>query len=165
MEKPMKVRQLPLRPGPRVEVSRTLAPPVPGPRAWMPRALRPPMPDMPRRPGALPPRMLRMLIGAGLSAAAATVPAQEVKGNAEAARQKISMCIGCHAIDGYRTSYPTVYAVPKINGQTVKYIENSLNAYRSGDRSHSTMRAIAGSLTDQDIADLAAYYGKPLEGK
>jgi cytochrome c553 len=46
-----------------------------------------------------------------------------------------------------------------ITGQTAKYIEAALQAYRKGDRSHPTMRAIAGSLTDQDIADLAAHYG------
>ncbi|MGE0802411.1 MAG: cytochrome c [Lautropia sp.] len=86
--------------------------------------------------------------------------AQTVKGDAKAAEQKIAMCIGCHAIGGYRASYPSVYHVPMIKGQTSKYIENALNAYRSGDRSHPTMRAIAGSLSDQDIADLAAYYGK-----
>jgi cytochrome c553 len=52
-----------------------------------------------------------------------------------------------------------VYHVPKITGQTAKYIEASLQAYRKGDRSHPTMRAIAGTLSDQDIADLAALYG------
>jgi len=97
--------------------------------------------------------------------AAAQDAAGQVKGDAKAAEQKIGMCIGCHAIPGYKASYPTVYPVPKINGQTGKYIENALIGYRSGDRSHPTMRAIAGSLTDQDIADLAAYYGKPMERK
>jgi len=111
------------------------------------------------------PIVLGMLIGAGLSVAVAPAAAQEIKGDAKAAEQKIAMCIGCHGIEGYRASYPTVFSVPKIQGQTSKYIENTLNAYRSGARSHPTMRAVAGSLTDQDIADLAAYYGKPLEGK
>ena len=111
------------------------------------------------------PIVLRTLIGAGLTLAAAVAVAQEIKGDPKAAEQKIGMCIGCHAIPGYRASYPEVYTVPMIQGQTGKYIENALNAYRSGDRSHPTMRAIAGSLTDQDIADLAAYYGKPLESK
>jgi cytochrome c553 len=102
-----------------------------------------------------------------VAAAVACGPAagQEVKGDAKAAERKVGACMGCHGIPGYRSSYPMVYSVPMINGQTSKYIENSLNAYRSGDRSHPTMRAIAGSLSDQDIADLAAYYGKPLESK
>jgi cytochrome c553 len=69
------------------------------------------------------------------------------------------MCVGCHEIPGYKASFPTVYHVPKITGQTAKYIEASLQAYRKGDRGHPTMRAIAGSLSDKDIADLAALYG------
>jgi cytochrome c553 len=79
-------------------------------------------------------------------------------GDADAAKGKVSMCIGCHGIPGYKTAYPLVYPVPRISGQTAKYIENALVAYRKGDRSHPSMRAIAASLSDQDIADLAAYY-------
>ncbi|MFT4102197.1 MAG: cytochrome c [Burkholderiaceae bacterium] len=86
--------------------------------------------------------------------------AQEaVAGNAEEAKNKISMCIGCHEIPGYKASFPSVYQVPMLYGQSPKYIESALQAYRKGDRAHPTMRAIAGSLSDKDIADLAAYYG------
>ena len=85
--------------------------------------------------------------------------AQEVTGNADDAKTKISMCIGCHEIPGYRASFPSVYQVPMLYGQSSKYIEAALQAYRKGDRSHPTMRAVAGSLSDKDIADLAAYYG------
>lgn len=91
--------------------------------------------------------------------------AQGTKGDPKAAEAKIGACIGCHAIPGYKASFPMVYSVPMIHGQSAKYIENALTAYRSGDRAHPTMRAIAGSLSDQDIADLAAYYGKPQEKK
>jgi len=86
-------------------------------------------------------------------------PAAHAQGSADAARSKISMCVGCHEIPGYRASFPSVYLVPKISGQSAKYIENALQEYRKGDRTHPTMRGIAGSLSDQDIADLAAYYG------
>lgn len=82
-----------------------------------------------------------------------------VTGNADAGRAKASNCIGCHEIPGYKTAFPQVYSVPMINGQSAKYIEAALVAYRKGDRSHPTMRAIAASLTDQDIADLGALYG------
>ena len=68
------------------------------------------------------------------------------------------MCIGCHGIPGYSTAYPRVYPVPRIGGQTAEYIASALHAYKSGERSHPSMRAIAGSLGEQDIADLAAYY-------
>ncbi|MFA7503769.1 MAG: cytochrome c [Burkholderiaceae bacterium] len=79
-------------------------------------------------------------------------------GDAEAAKDKISMCIGCHAIPGYKTAYPLVYPVPRISGQNAEYIKNALIAYKKGDRSHPSMRAIAASLSEQDMADLAAYY-------
>jgi cytochrome c553 len=75
------------------------------------------------------------------------------------AHDKVSMCTGCHGIPGYKTAYPVVYHVPKIGGQSPTYIANALKAYRAGDRWHPSMRGIAASLTDQDIADIAAYYG------
>ncbi len=89
------------------------------------------------------------------SAFAADAP---VTGNADAAKAKVSMCIGCHGIPGYRASFPEVYSVPMIAGQNDKYIQAALHAYAKGDRTHPTMDAIAASLSDQDIADLAAYY-------
>ncbi|NBS96557.1 MAG: cytochrome c [Betaproteobacteria bacterium] len=85
--------------------------------------------------------------------------ADAVQGSAEAARNKVSMCIGCHGIPGYKASFPSVYSVPMISGQSPKYLENALMAYKKGERSHPTMRGIAAGLSDQDMADLAAYYG------
>jgi len=84
--------------------------------------------------------------------------AQEVKGDAKAGETKNAMCIGCHGIQGYQSSFPEVYKVPMISGQSAKYIASALNAYKKGERKHPTMRNIADSLTDQDIADLSAYY-------
>ncbi len=81
-----------------------------------------------------------------------------ITGSAENARDKVSMCIGCHGIPNYKASFPEVYLVPKIAGQNAAYIAAALRAYASGDRSHPTMDAIAFSLSEQDIADLAAYY-------
>ncbi|HMN20251.1 MAG TPA: c-type cytochrome [Ottowia sp.] len=93
---------------------------------------------------------------AGLLAA---LPAQaEVTGNAQAGAGKIAMCIGCHGIKGYKSSFPEVYHVPKIAGQNARYIATVLEEYRKGDRKHPSMRGIAGSMSDQDIADVAAYY-------
>jgi cytochrome c553 len=97
---------------------------------------------------------LALLAAFGASAASA----QEVKGNADAAKAKMEMCAGCHSIAGYRMAFPETYHVPKISGQTEKFIYNALQAYKKGDRKHPTMRAIAGQLSDQDMADLAAYY-------
>ena len=92
------------------------------------------------------------------SVTAFSVQAQEVKGDAKAGETKIAMCIGCHGIQGYQATFPEVYKVPKISGQGAKYIASSLAAYKKGDRKHPTMRGIADSLSDQDMADVAAYY-------
>ncbi|RYF18639.1 MAG: cytochrome c4 [Comamonadaceae bacterium] len=71
---------------------------------------------------------------------------------------KVAMCIGCHGIVGYKSSFPEVYRVPQIAGQSAKYISAALNAYKTGDRKHPTMRGIAESLTEQDVADISTYY-------
>jgi cytochrome c553 len=84
--------------------------------------------------------------------------AQDVKGDAQAGAKKNAMCIGCHGIPGYQASFPQVYKVPMISGQNGKYIAAALDEYRKGERKHPSMRGVAGSLSDQDIADLAAYY-------
>jgi cytochrome c553 len=86
--------------------------------------------------------------------------ASELMGDPRAAKGKVSMCIGCHGVQGYRASFPEIYRVPMLGGQNAKYIELALKAYRKGDRKHPTMRSIAISLSDQDIADLAAYYSQ-----
>jgi cytochrome c553 len=80
-------------------------------------------------------------------------------GDPVAGARKTRMCAGCHGIPGWRTAYPEVYSVPKIGGQHPAYIVKALQAYKSGERSHPSMKAIAASLSDQDMADLAAYYG------
>jgi cytochrome c553 len=92
------------------------------------------------------------------SVTAISAHAQEIKGDAKAAEQKIAMCIGCHGIKGYQASFPEVYRVPMISGQNAKYIVASLNAYQKGERKHPTMRGISASLSEQDMADLGAYY-------
>jgi cytochrome c553 len=104
--------------------------------------------------------LLAACVAAAFAAPAAQAQnTQTVSGDAKAAQGKVSMCTGCHGIPGYRTAYPKVYHVPKIGGQQPVYIVNALKAYKSGERSHPTMLGIAGSLTEQDMADLAAYYG------
>ena len=80
-------------------------------------------------------------------------------GDATAGQRKTQMCAGCHGIPGWRTAYPEVYGVPKIGGQHPQYIVKALQEYKSGERSHPSMKAIAASLSDKDMADLAAYYG------
>ena len=75
-----------------------------------------------------------------------------------------------HSGGGFATAramldFPEVYKVPLIFGQNAKYIASALAGYRKGERKHPTMRAIAGSLSDQDIADLSAYFAQLGRGR
>lgn len=107
-------------------------------------------------------RKMNMLKTSLIALAVASVTvlshAQEIKGDAIAGQKKNAMCIGCHGLPGYQSSFPEIYKVPKISGQGAKYIVASLNAYKQGERRHPTMRAIAESMSDQDMADVAAFY-------
>jgi cytochrome c553 len=100
----------------------------------------------------------RLLLAAGLALAGSAAQAEEVKGNAAAANAKVWLCVGCHSIPEYRADYPLVYKVPMIGGQNAAYIASSLAAYKKGERKHPSMRAIAASLSDQDMADIGEYY-------
>ncbi len=100
-------------------------------------------------------KIIALLALAGIANAAA---AADIVGNAKAAPAKVEMCIGCHGIPGYKATFPEVFQVPMIGGQSARYIENALHAYKKGDRKHPTMHGIAASLSDQDIADVALYY-------
>ena len=105
--------------------------------------------------------MTKALILPMLLALAGAIPnayAQAAKSAAAAGEAKVAMCIGCHGIKGYQASFPEIHKVPMISGQGGKYIAAALDAYKKGERKHPTMRAIAGSMTEQDIADVAAYY-------
>lgn len=93
-----------------------------------------------------------------VSSVTAASLAQDVKGDAKAGMAKNAMCIGCHGIKGYQASFPEVYKVPMISGQSAAYIASALREYQKGERKHPTMRAVSQSLTEQDMADLAAYY-------
>lgn len=106
--------------------------------------------------------MKRLTASALASCVAATfatgAAAQDVKASAEAGGKKAAMCVGCHSIPGYQASFPEVHKVPMLAGQSARYMQAALAAYRSGERKHPSMKAIAASLTDQDMADLAAYF-------
>ena len=80
------------------------------------------------------------------------------EGDPARGRARSQMCEGCHGIADYRTAYPDVYPVPKIGGQQPAYIVKAMQDYKSGARKHPSMRGIAATLSEQDMADLAAYY-------
>ena len=104
------------------------------------------------------------LAAALLLPAIAAAQAAAPVGDPQKGAQKVQMCQGCHGIVGWRTAYPEVYKVPKIAGQHPAYIIAALKEYKSGSRSHPSMKAIAASLSDADMADIAAYYNQaPLQ--
>lgn len=94
-----------------------------------------------------------LLAGPVLAADEATV-----QGDAQAGSQKVSMCIGCHGLQSYKVAFPELYHVPMIAGQNAEYIVAALKEYANGSRTFETMEAIAQSLSEQDMADVAAYY-------
>ena len=101
-------------------------------------------------------KAITLLLAALVASAGAVSTAQAQ--DAAAGEKKSAMCIGCHGIVGYQASFPEIHKVPMIAGQGAKYIVASLTAYKTGERKHPTMRGIAGSLSETDMADLAAYY-------
>ncbi len=90
-----------------------------------------------------------MVLGANASTFAA--------GNAARGKQLSYTCLGCHGIENYKNAYPN-YSVPRLGGQNATYIVAALQEYRTGERSHPTMRVQAGSMSDQDMQDIAAYF-------
>ena len=104
-----------------------------------------------------------LVVGLGsLLATAAFAQQPPLKGDSHRGQILSYTCLGCHGIEGYRNAYPD-YAVPRLRGQRAEYLTTALQEYRSGARQHPTMHLQASSLSDQDIADVAAYFsGKPL---
>lgn len=98
-------------------------------------------------------QMLMGLLATGLAALSLNASAE---GDVAAGKLAAETCQGCHGVERYFNVYPT-YHVPKIAGQSAAYIESSLKAYRDGSRKHDTMNANAANLSDQDIANIAAY--------
>jgi cytochrome c553 len=105
-------------------------------------------------------KLLTTMFALAVACVTVSVQAQNVTGSVENGAKKTAMCVGCHGIIGYQASFPEIHKVPKIAGQSATYIRSALAAYKAGDRKHPTMRAIADSLSDQDMADLAAYYAQ-----
>ena len=95
------------------------------------------------------------LLGGALFLALAS--SSQAAGDPVAGRDKAATCMGCHGVPSYMNAYPTFH-VPKLGGQHAQYLADALKAYRDGARKHSTMQAQAASLSDQDIADIAAYF-------
>jgi cytochrome c553 len=97
----------------------------------------------------------RILVALALCALGLSAQAE---GNADAGKKKVFQCQGCHGIPDWKTAFPEVYRVPKLGGQKPEYIIAALKAYKSGERDFATMRTMVADLSEQDIADIAAYY-------
>ena len=97
--------------------------------------------------------MLTVALMAGFVCFASTAFA---KGDHAKGKLEVYTCHGCHGIPGYETMYPE-YHVPRIAGQNEQYIIDALNEYKSGARKFPTMNAQAHSLTEEQIANIAAY--------
>lgn len=96
--------------------------------------------------------VLSLVISAAYTAASSAADAE----NGEKLSQT---CLGCHGVPGLRNTSP-VYRVPMIGGQHAEYIVSALQAYKNKQRPHGTMQAQAASLSDQDMADIAAYFSE-----
>jgi cytochrome c553 len=106
--------------------------------------------------------VLAMMVSASLASTATLAQDAPLKGDPVRGKARSYTCLGCHGVDGYKNAYPN-YSVPKLEGQNPEYLVAALQGYKSGDRSHITMHSQAQDLSDQDIADIAAYFaGKPL---
>lgn len=94
------------------------------------------------------------LVVAGTAAGLLFVDHAHSAGSAGAGREKAKTCVPCHGLDG-------VARLPNaatIAGESEVYLVKQLNAFRSGERQDSQMSIIAQGLSDQDIADLVAWY-------
>ena len=112
------------------------------------------LPDRPFEPEKI--MIKRSLLSAACLALAFAALPVAAKGDAEKGKALFYTCTGCHGIADYKNAYPT-YRVPKVGGQNEQYLIIALTHYKKGERPHPTMRAQGEGLSDQDIADLAAY--------
>jgi cytochrome c553 len=102
---------------------------------------------------------LRSLLAAGLAGTALAASAQAPAPAGNAGKNKVYQCQGCHGVPDWKTAFPEVYRVPKLGGQKPAYLVSAMRAYKSGERDFATMRGMVADLSEQDIADIAAYYG------
>ena len=90
---------------------------------------------------------------AGLPDGRIAIGEQRAQVKSEATKQS---CVDCHGAEG---NAPIDVTYPKLGGQYGDYIAHALQAYRAGNRQHALMAPQAAQLSDQDISDLAAYFG------
>lgn len=99
----------------------------------------------------------KSLIAAAAATALLSSATVLAAGDAAVGEKKAQTCLGCHGVDGYFNVYPS-YHVPKLWGQHADFLVAALNAYKNGQRQHETMKSQAANLSDQDMADIAAFF-------
>jgi cytochrome c553 len=87
----------------------------------------------------------------------ASLGSAQADGDAARGKTLAYTCHGCHGIPNYKNAAP-MYSVPKLGGQQATYMAAALKEYASGDRSHPTMHAHAVSNSEQDRADMVAFF-------
>jgi cytochrome c553 len=98
--------------------------------------------------------MKRCAVLGGLFIAAGLVASPAAAGDAAAGKQKAAMCAVCHGLNGLAKNPDA----PNLAGDNVNYLVKQLKAFKSGERKNDQMSIIAGGLSDDDIANLAAWY-------
>ncbi len=97
---------------------------------------------------------MKRLIVSGLAALALGMSAAQAGGDPVAGKEKAQTCHACHGEDGI--SKQPIY--PHIGGQYADYMLHALKGYKSGERQNAIMQGMVAPLSQQDMADLAAYY-------
>lgn len=101
----------------------------------------------------MPHRASHLVLVAALLGGITVGPARA--GDAKAGRKAASACQTCHGMDGL-SKLPEA---PNLAGQVEPYLVKVLTEYRDGKRSNEIMNVVAKGLSDDEIANLAAYYG------
>jgi cytochrome c553 len=103
--------------------------------------------------------MKQVLVVAGVVALLGIAGAAQAAGDVAAGKAKAGMCAGCHGAQGQG-----VKPNPPLAGKSETQIVDDLKAYKSGKRTNPVMKGLASGLSDQDMANLGAYFAS-LKGK
>ncbi len=98
--------------------------------------------------------VVTLIVGAGVAGSVFAQEPETAAGNAEAGATKAAVCLACHGMNGNSTNGEW----PSLAGQHASYTAEQLRLFREGKRNNPVMQPMAANLSDQDVADLSAYY-------
>ena len=97
--------------------------------------------------------MKKLVMIAGVCGLFGVFGVAQAAGDAQAGKAKAGACAGCHGANGEgKKPYPA------IAGKSESDLVQALQDYKSGKRANPMMKSFAAPLSDQDMANLAAYY-------